>query len=59
MLGWELDEEDELTDEQWERASKLHRETVYAVHIILQLQTFEPGTYRSEKYSSTWVRVDG
>lgn len=62
ILGWELgeDDDDELTDEQRERAATLHRETQTALQVVLHTLSLEPGTYtnrdRSAPYGVTYVR---
>jgi hypothetical protein len=58
ILGWELslDEDgyEELSEEQEELASKLHRETETALQIVLITQSFKEGVYeRKHEYVNT------
>lgn len=46
-LGWPIDEDEGLTDEQAERARDLHAEMEYALMVALQAGTFTPGRYRN------------
>lgn len=59
ILGWEIDEDEGLTDEQHDRAAALHRETEIALQVVLQTGTFVPGEYvnrdRSAPYGTTYV----
>jgi hypothetical protein len=59
ILGWEVDPDEGLTDEQRELAHKLHRETEYALEIVLHAcGSFKPGTFVSPDMSSLWERVE-
>lgn len=60
ILGWVQEDEDGLTDEEWEKAVSLHRETQTALEIILHLRTFQLGLYRDvapEHYRTKWEFV--
>lgn len=52
ILGWEVDEDEGLTDEQRDRAAALHGETELALQVALQAGSFTPGEYvnRSATY---------
>lgn len=54
-LGWDVDEENGLTDEQTERAAAIHRETLTVLQIMIE--TFDaPGLY-VVKPQGGWVHV--
>ena len=59
-LGWEVDADEGLTDEQRDRAMTLHRETEVALQVVLQTGSFTPGTYvnrdRFAPYGITYER---
>lgn len=61
ILGWEVNEDEGLSDEQSEAAATLHRQTETALQIVLQTGAFEPGRYENRDkfapYGTTWVRV--
>ena len=40
-----------------ELCEALHRETEWALAIVLRTGSFEPGTYRTDDYGATWRRV--
>lgn len=60
ILGWEVDEDEGLDDEQRHRAMALHRETEVALQVVLQTGSFEPGDYvnrdRFAPYGTTYQR---
>lgn len=54
--------EDDDGESHWpkgtrEKCMELHRQTGTAMQIILQCQTFEPGTFKRQPYGK-WVRHD-
>lgn len=61
ILGMELpDENDEDSyNKTVEKAMRFHYESHTALEIILQLKTFEPGTYQSSQvdYKKIWKKV--
>ena len=68
ILGWEIPDEDEyedynkfdeLMDELYTKANKIHLETKFALQICLQTQSFQPGTYiNTENWCEKWERVN-
>lgn len=46
-----------LTEEEDEKYSKLHKETQEALQIVLHTGKFEPGTYERGEYGIDWKRV--
>ena len=57
ILGWKLDEDDELSDKQLSEANKIHNETKTALQICLSLLKFETGVYENTGYGIKWMRV--
>lgn len=59
ILGWEFDQDDELSDEMIENAMTIHRETAIALQIVLCCKTFEPGLYKKETSwrSLSWRKI--
>lgn len=59
ILGWKLNEDEELTEEQEGLARILHRETQTALQICLSLQNFETGVYeKKDKYNDrSWKKI--
>ena len=57
ILGWPIDEQDGLTDEQRDRALEIHSETLTALQIILTARDFRPGVYvKRDRYDArSWV----
>ena len=57
ILGWQVGEE--ITEEQYELARIIHKETQVALQICLVMQKFEEGDYtQCDKYNSrTWQRI--
>ena len=59
ILGWEFNEDHELTQEQEEKTHTIHKETQIVLQICLQLQKFETGVYQMKhKYSNKWVKIN-
>jgi hypothetical protein len=44
-----------LPEQDVKRCWQLHRETEYALQIVLQFQAFEPGLYA--RHGSRWERI--
>jgi hypothetical protein len=59
LLGWTVDDEDGLTDEQVDTALTIHRETEYALQILLTTGQSEPGRYVMAKQYDyrSWQRA--
>lgn len=59
ILKWKVDEDGELTDEQYELAEKLHKETQTALQICLVMKEFKTGVFRqADAYRNrAWERV--
>lgn len=57
ILGWPVDEDGELSEEDEERALALHRETDTALQVVLNAKTFEPGIYVADQYRVNWRRI--
>jgi len=57
ILGWPIDEEDGLTDEQRSAAALIHEQTQYALQIALGTGIFETGTYETGPYHRDWKKV--
>jgi len=61
ILGWELEgeDEDELPEELYDQAMKIHKETMTALQIILVTKSFVPGRYvRANQYNDrSWKLV--
>lgn len=62
LLDWDLfvdqDEEAHLTREQFDRARRIHEETLIALQIVLRTGSFATGTYtRPDVYGSEWELV--
>ena len=55
ILGWEFD--DELSEEQYREANKLHQELEKVLQICLSLATFETCTYELEGYGINWKKI--
>jgi len=56
ILGWERNEDGELTDDQESDAYQIHGETQTVLQIVLSTGSFVPGSYaRSHTYSNDWV----
>lgn len=53
----ELDE-NEISEEMYNKYRSLHRDTETALQIILHTKSFELGEYRLEGYGKDWVKVD-
>lgn len=47
-LGWNVDDEEGLTQYQSEKAFKLHKETQIALQIVLCTKSFKAGIYEKE-----------
>jgi len=58
ILGWEVAEDDELTQGQRDHARVLHEATRDALQIVLTTGSFEPGTYEADRYRLDWKRVE-
>lgn len=56
---WNYEEEDEMSESLYEEMLQWHRETQYALQIVLNTGKFETGVYsRPEKYCTrTWVKT--
>lgn len=56
ILGWEINEE--ITEQQYENAYRLHKETETALQICLSLQSFSTGNFVTTKeYDNTsWIK---
>lgn len=59
ILGWEIDDYNDLSDEEISRAMKIHEETEIALQIVLFTGRFVPGVYEQpEMYNRRkWHRV--
>jgi len=59
ILEWELNENEELSEEQSELAKELHDDTRIALQICLYLLKFETGVYeKTSNYSDrSWVKI--
>jgi hypothetical protein len=59
LLGWKLDEDGGLTEYQRDKALELHRNTEYALQIVLSTQRFECGVYKlTDEYDTTsWIKI--
>jgi hypothetical protein len=59
ILGWTVDEDEGLTDDQHDRALALHRETLTALQIVLVARDFRPGVYvKRDRYDArSWARL--
>jgi len=59
ILGWKLDEDDELTEDQEEKAMGLHEEVKTALQICLIRGEFKTGTFiRVNKYDyRSWKKI--
>ena len=58
ILGWERNEDGELTEDQEAEAYQVHSETETVLQIVLSVGAFEPGLYeRVHAYSNEWVYV--
>lgn len=59
ILGWDVDRDDGLTDDQRSRADAIHAETELALQIVLSTGEFRPGTYaRPDEYNyRKWALV--
>lgn len=55
ILGWEYN--NELTEEQYTEANKLHNELEKVLQICLSLATFETGIYELEGYGINWKKI--
>ena len=56
ILGWEVDEDEGLTDAQRERAEAIHLQTEKALQVVLTAGTFEPGVYVQDWPLNNWRR---
>jgi hypothetical protein len=61
ILGWTVDGDDGLTDDQRDKAMEIHFETAMALQVILQTGSFEPGVFvntdRMAPYGMTYTRL--
>lgn len=59
ILGYETNEDGDLTEDQEERAIALHEEMQTALQVILSSGSFEPGSYaKADRYGNDWKKVD-
>jgi hypothetical protein len=56
LLGWEVGA-DGMNEEAEAEAARIHRETEYALQIVLKMKSFEPGKFKRDNTWSDWKKA--